>query len=290
MKKNKIWIAIFLAPALILFLMVFGTSLVILLSTSFTHWSISKPVEFAGLENYIYLLTQDKAFLQALVNTLIWIVLQSTVHVVIGVLVALILSRKAFYWKFVRTVYMIPNIISSAALGMMFLLLFNPQFGAVNKFIQALGFSDFSKNWFFESNSAFWTVTFIWLPFAATITILVLAEIAAIDESLFEAARVDGANELQVNLYITLPMLRSIIGTAAILGGTSMLQKLDTLMMTTKGGPLNRTLNVPLYIYQTALTDNNFALANTAGVYLILIGLITVLVINRAFRLGHSDL
>ena len=69
-----------------------------------------------------------------------------------------------------------------------------------------------------------------------------------------------------------------------------MLQKLDTLMMTTKGGPLNRTLNVPLYIYQTALTDNNFALANTAGVYLILIGLITVLVINRAFRLGHSDL
>lgn len=290
MKKNRLWIGIFLAPALILFLAVFGASLVILVSTSFTEWSIGKPMVFTGIDNYVKLITSDKAFRQAFVNTLIWILLQSTVHVAIGVLVALILSRKRFYWKFVRTVYMIPNIISSAALGMMFLILFNAQFGAVNKFIQALGFTDFSKNWFYESNSSFWTVTIIWLPYAATITILVLAEIAAIDTSLFEAARVDGANELQVNLYITLPMLRSIIGTSAILGGTSMLQKLDVLMMTTQGGPLNRTLNLPLYIYQTALTDNNFSLANTAGVYLILIGLVTVLVLNKAFRLGHSDL
>ena len=68
-----------------------------------------------------------------------------------------------------------------------------------------------------------------------------------------------------------------------------MLQKLDILMMTTKGGPLNATLNLPLYIYQTALTDNNFALANTAGIYLIGLGLILVLTLNRVFRLGKSD-
>lgn len=290
MKNNKLWIGIFLAPALILFLAVFGTSLVILLGSSFTEWSIGKPMVFVGIENYVTLVTSDQAFRQAFLNTLIWILLQSTVHVALGVTVALILARKRFYWKFVRTVYMIPNIISSAALGMMFLILFNAQFGAVNKVIQALGFTDFSKNWFYDKGSCFWAVTIIWLPYAATITILVLAEIAAIDPSLFEAARVDGANELQINLYITLPMLRNIIGTSAILGGTSMLQKLDVLMMTTKGGPLNRTLNLPLYIYQTALTDNNFALANTAGVYLILIGLVTVLVISKAFRLGHSDL
>lgn len=290
MKNNKLWIGIFLAPALILFLLVFGASLVILTGTSFTDWAIGKPIEFAGLKNYIELITADRAFKQAFFNTLIWIVLQSTVHVLIGVVMALILARKKFYWKFMRTVYMLPNIISSAALGMMFTILFNSHFGAVNKFIQSIGFPDFSKNWFFESSSAFGTVTIIWLPYAATITILILAEIAAIDTSLMEAARVDGANEWQITTQITLPLLRNIIGTCAILGATSMLQKLDILMMTTKGGPMDKTLNLPLYIYQTAMTNNNFALANTAGVYLIIIGLVAVLALNKAFRLGKSDL
>lgn len=290
MKVKKRWIACFMLPGLILFITVFGVSLVVLTGSSFANWSIGKPITFAGIENYIHLMTSDRAFRKAFSNTIIWILLQSTVHVAIGTTVALILSQKRFYWKFVRTVYMIPNIISSAALGMMFGILFNAQFGVVNKVIQVItGNPEFFKNWFYEKNSAFWTVTAIWLPYAATVTILILAEIAAIDQSLIEAARVDGASGRQINRYIVIPLLRNIIGTCAILGGTSMLQKLDILMMTTKGGPLNATLNLPLYIYQTALTDNNFALANTAGIYLIGLGLILVLTLNRVFRLGKSD-
>lgn len=289
MKNNKMGIALFLIPAVLLFLVVFGVSLVLLFATSFTDWAIGSKISFVGFRNYIALF-QDKDFLYALRNTLVWVVLQSTVHVVIGVLTALILARQKFYWKFVRTVYMIPNIISSAALGMMFTILLNPQFGAVNKLIQAMGFHDFSVNWFADKRTAFWAVTATWLPYAATVTILVLAEITAIDTSVYEAARVDGATEFQLNIFIMLPMLRNIIGTSAVLGATSMLQKLDVLMMTTRGGPLNHTLNLPLYIYNTALTNNDFARANTAGVYLILLGLAAVLILNRAFRMGKSDL
>ncbi|MEG1742309.1 MAG: sugar ABC transporter permease, partial [Acetivibrio sp.] len=172
----------------------------------------------------------------------------------------------------------------------MFLILFNAQFGFVNKAIQWITNNpDFVKNWFFEKNTAFFVVSLIWIPYAATITILIMAEIAAIDEGLLEAARVDGATELQINLRIILPLLRNIIGTCVILGGTSMLQKLDVLMITTGGGPLNATLNLPMFIYKTALTENNFGLANTAGVFLIGIGLILVLGVNKLFKLGRSD-
>lgn len=289
MKNNKVGIALFLTPAVLLFLIIFGGSLIMLFGTSFTDWSIGSKINFIGIKNYINLF-QDEDFLEALRNTFIWVVLQSTVHVMIGVLVALILAQKHFYWKFVRTVYMIPNIISAAALGMMFTILLNPQFGIVNRLIQLLGFHDFDVNWFQNKNTAFWSVTAIWLPYAATITILVLAEISAIDTSIYEAAEVDGATGFQIDLYITLPMLRNIIGTAAVLGATSMLQKLDVLMMTTQGGPQNRTLNLPLYIYNAALTDNDFARANTAGIYLILMGLVTVFAINKLFRMGKSDL
>ncbi len=289
MKNNKVGIVLFLMPAVLLFSVIFGISLVILFGTSFTDWSIGSTISFVGLKNYLNLFS-DKDFVSAFGNTLIWVILQSTIHVFLGVLVALILTRKKFYWKFVRTVYMIPNIISAAALGMMFTILLNPQFGIVNRLIQSLGFQNFDLNWFQNKNSAFWSVTAIWLPYAATITILVLAEISAIDTSIYEAAQVDGATEFQTNIYITIPMLRNIIGTCAILGATSMLQKLDVLMMTTQGGPQNRTLNLPLYIYSSALTDNDFARANTAGIYLILLGLVTVLLINKLFRMGKSDL
>lgn len=289
MKCNKGWKIAFLLPGILLFCLVFGVSMMILVTSSFTDWSIGSQPNFIGFQNYIDLLRNDSDFLRALLNTIVWIVLQVTVHVSIGLCVALILARKKFYWKFVRTVYMIPNIISAAALGMMFSIMFNPEFGAINTLINQMGFSEFSHNWFMDKSTAFLAVTITWLPYAATITIMILAEIAAIDKSIYEAAEVDGASEGQVIKLITLPLLRNAIGTAAILAGTSMLQKLDILMMTTKGGPLNTTLNLPMYIYNTALTNNDFSRANTAGVYLILLGLVTVLILNKLFKIGKTD-
>lgn len=289
-KVKKKYIAIFLIPGILIYLFVYAVPLVTLVSTSFTQWKIGADIAFNGFTNYIELFQDKDGFHHAFFNTLIWIFLQATVHVFIGVTVALILSRRKFYWKFVRSVYMIPNVISAAALGMMYRLLFNANFGAVNEIIQFFGAEGFQKNWYFDSGSAFWTVTAAWLPFAGTVMLLVMAEIAAIDPALMEAARIDGASEGQIITRITLPLLRNIIATCMILGGTSMLQKLDIIMMTTNGGPMNRTLNLPLFIYQTALRQNNFGLANSAGVCLILIGVIFVLLVQKIFRVGTSDI
>ena len=288
-RKNIKWVIAFLVPTILLFLFMYAFSMVILFGSSLTDWTLGMKVSFTGLQNYIDLFTNNEDFLKSVLNTVIWIGLQATVHVTIGVTVALILARREFYWKFVRTVYMIPNIISSAALGMMFLCFLNPDFGALNSIIRLAGQKDFSQNWLMDYKTSFFTVTMMWLPFAAVVTILVLAELAAIPESIFESARVDGATEFEINRYISLPMLRNIIGTCAILAGTSMLQKLDMILMTTGGGPGNRTMNLPIFIYQNALKDNNFGLANAAGVTLIFIGVVTVWIISRTFRMGQSN-
>jgi raffinose/stachyose/melibiose transport system permease protein len=289
MKNNLKWIILFLAPATLLFLFVYAIPIAVLFATSFTDWTIGAAPKFRGLVNYYDLLANDGDFIKAVLNTTVWILLQSTVHVALGVLCALILARKKFYWKFTRTVFMLPNIISSAALGMMFLMLFNATFGAVNSIIRALGFRDFGQNWFLSGNTAFLTVTLTWLPFAATITILVLAEMTSIEPSIMEAARIDGANELQTNVRIVLPMMRNIIGTSTVLAATSMLQKLDIIMMTTSGGPGNTTLNLPMYVYETALRNNDFGRANTAGVYMIIIGLVAGKLINKIYKMGETD-
>ena len=120
MKKNTKWVVLFLLPGVLLFSFILLSSLFVLTGSSFTDWFIGSKITFVGLKNYIYLFTKDKVFLESIKNTLIWIGLQSTIHVTIGVIVALLLSKKKWYSSAVRTIFFIPNIISSAALGMLF--------------------------------------------------------------------------------------------------------------------------------------------------------------------------
>ena len=288
MTKKKKWVVIFLAPGLLLFVFIFLISIVQLGVTSFTDWSIGTAPVFTGLKNYIYLFTEDTEFQQSIINTVIWILLQSTVHVCIGTTLALILRRRKWYTNFMRGVFMIPNIISSAALGMLFLCIMNPQFGMVNNIIRVVTGTDFSQNWFLGADTAFFSVTLTWLPYAGLVTILVMAEMASIPEDIYEAARVDGATDFQIDIKIVLPLMRNIIGTATVLAATSMLQKLDIIMMTTNGGPAGKTMNMPMYLYQTALTDNNYGLANAQGVVLIAIGLVVVGLIRGIYRMDKE--
>lgn len=289
MSNHKGYITLFLVPTIALFMLVYAVSLVILFGTSFTEWSTGLKPVFVGFRNYVQMFSDDASFKDGFWNTTVWVLLQSTVHVLIGVVFAIILNMKEFYWKFARTVFMFPNIISGAAVGMLFLCMLNPNFGAVNSIVRLFGHSDYAQNWFMDYATAFLSVTMTWLPYAAVVTILILAEIAAIPDSLFESARIDGASELKINLFIVIPMLRNIIGTCVILAGTSMLQKMDIIMMTTGGGPGNTTLNLPMYIYKTAMMDNNFGYSNSVGVFLIGFGIVFVLLTRYLFRIGSSE-
>ena len=289
MKKQTKWIVLFLLPGLAVFTFVFLSSLIMLVGTSFTDWAIGKDMNFTGLKNYIYLITQDENFIQSVKNTIIWIVLQSIIHVALGVTVALVLARKKWYSNIMRVVYFIPNVISSAALGILFLCIMNAQFGLVNNAISKLTGEVFSQNWFMDPKTAFFTVTMTWLPYAGLVTILVMAEMSSISEEIYEAAMIDGATQLQIDFQIVLPLMRNIIGTSTVLAATSMLQKLDIIMMTTSGGPGNKTMNLPMYLYKTVFTYNNYGLANAQGVLLIILGVVALVLIRKIYRMDEKE-
>lgn len=128
-----------------------------------------------------------------------------------------------------------------------------------------------------------------WLLYTGMIIILVLAGILSIPEDVVEAAKIDGANEMQINFKIRLPLVRTIIGTSEILAATSMLREFELIYLTTNGGPGDLTLNLPLYLYKTSMTDNNYGYANMMGVVLIVAGVIVVYAINRLFRMNEAD-
>ncbi len=289
MKKNKLWLYLFSAPLILFFAVFLLAPVFIVFGTSFFEWKgFAGNITFIGLDNYFAAL-KDPEFIVSFKNTIIWIFLQSTVHVIIGVSFAIIISRKFKGWKIMRASFMIPNMISASALGFIFLMIFNGQIGLINSVMQALHLEKFAHNWFFEPQTAFWSVTATWLFFAGLIMLLVLTEIGTIPSSLYEAADLDGASQWQKDIYITLPQLRNVIGTCLILAATSKLKEFELIYLTTKGGPGTDTMNLPLYLYNTSITQNNFGYSNMIGTVLIAMGLILIYIITKVFRIGSDE-
>ena len=289
MKVKKAWIPIFLAPAVILFLLIYAVPLVMVFATSLCEYKLtSKSITFIGLQNYVDLF-QHPAFHTAFTHTIIWILIHCILHVAMGCLIALLLYKKPRGWKFIRTAYMVPNIISNAAMGMIFVNIFNPQFGVVNSILKMVGLEELTHNWLMDTTTAFPSVTMVWFLFAGYTTTLSLAQALAVDESVREAARVDGATNFQIDIFIMLPLLKKIIGTTMVMAATYMLQMFDLIYITTNGGPGKTTTNLPLLLYGVFKSENNYGYANTIGVMIIVLGAIVMVTINKALKVNEED-
>ena len=289
MKVKKAWIPIFLAPAVILFLLIYAVPLVMVFATSLCEYKLtSKSITFIGLQNYVDLF-QDPAFHTAFTNTIVWILIHCILHVAMGCLIALLLYKKPRGWKFIRTAYMVPNIISNAAMGMIFINIFNPQFGVVNSILKLIGLEELTHNWLMDTTTAFPSVTMVWFLFAGYTTTLILAQALSVDESVLEAARVDGATNFQIDIFIMLPLLKKIIGTTMVMAATYMLQMFDLIYITTNGGPGKTTTNLPLLLYSVFKSENNYGYANTIGVMIIGLGAIVMVTINKALKVNEED-
>lgn len=283
-KNKKIWIFLFTIPCMILFALVYAAPIITVFYTSLCDYTAFNSPAFQGIKNFITIFS-DSDFICSIRNTLLWVVLQSTIHVGVGLAMALVLRRKPKGWKFARTAYMIPNIIPTAATGVMFTLLLNPMFGIVKPIMDFLGI-DYAMvpNLFGNSRYAFWAVTATWIFYSGFNTIIFLAEMGAVSKEIYEAAAIDGATPWQADRYITLPLMRNVCGTCVTLASVAMVSQFDIIYMTTKGGPGTSTLNLPIYLYKAATLENNYGKANAVGVVQILIGITLVILIKGLFR------
>ena len=283
-KNKKICIFLFTIPCMILFALVYAAPIITVFYTSLCDYTAFNSPAFQGIKNFITIFS-DSDFICSIRNTLLWVVLQSTIHVGVGLAMALVLRRKPKGWKFARTAYMIPNIIPTAATGVMFTLLLNPMFGIVKPIMDFLGI-DYAMvpNLFGNSRYAFWTVTATWILYSGFNTIIFLAEMGAVSKEIYEAAAIDGATPWQADRYITLPLMRNVCGTCVTLASVAMVSQFDIIYMTTKGGPGTSTLNLPIYLYKAATLENNYGKANAVGVVQIIIGITLVILIKGLFR------
>ena len=281
-------IYLFLLPTLILFALFYVIPIITVFFTSFTKWNGFNAPQFSFdtiFYNYKKLFSMS-SFGKSLQNLGLWSLIAATLHVGIGALVAFILYQKPKGWKFVRGVYMIPNVISAAAWAMIYKFIFNNDFGLLNNAIRLMNPS-FNVNWFYQSPAAFWAVTFTWLFYAVIVCMVVLADLMAIPKELHEAAEIDGASSVQRTFMIDLPLCRNSLGTSVIISVTSRIAMYEAIALTTRGGPGNDTANLALILVK-AINDYNYGLANATAMLMFTFGIVVMLVINRVFRMNES--
>lgn len=285
MKKSrvdKIGMVLFLLPAAILFITFFVYPVTYVFLTSFTKWDGVGAKEFVALKNYKFLFT-DEVFLKSIKNNVLWALSAGFIQVPLAVLVALLLSKKPRGWKILRTIFYFPNIISGLALAMMWLAIYNSEYGALNGLLKAIGLGSLSKNWLGGMHTAFPAMIVYWLFYIGYFMVIVMADISSIPESYYEAAEIDGASPLRQDLHITLPLIKGSIVTCLTLALIYGLRQFENVYLMTNGGPDNNTSVMVLYLFKE-FGNMNYGLANAAGVVLILIGSMVIVAVRKAFR------
>ncbi len=263
--------ALFLLPALTIYLVFAIYPTYSVLEYSFTDWNgISPERNFVGLENYQKLFS-DKIFWEAFRNTFVWSGVIIVINVGLGLVIAAMLAR---VWKarlLIQTCIVLPVVISPMAVATIWRWMYQPT-GVINQVLENIGLGAFATPWLGSPDAVLYALAFAhsWSTIGLSV-IIFLAGLQAVDEDLYEAARVDGANPLQSFRYVTLPALRPVTAVVFILTLTQSFKVFDIVWATTQGGPIRFSEILSTYMYKRGALENQYGYGSAIGVALLVI-------------------
>lgn len=282
-RSDRRALAAFMTPAIVLIIMFFVIPVIYVAVVSLLKWNgINTPV-FRAMKNYT-LLFKDKAFIRSIINNVIWAAVAACIQVPLAMLMAIILSRKPKGWKFFRTVYFFPQVISGIALAALWRSIYNAESGLLNGILRAIGAGGLACDWLGGIKTAFPAVLIYWVFYVGYYMVIMMADITTIDQTYYEAATIDGATDFQQAIHITIPLIKSSsLLTCVTLASVMGLRQFEQVYMLTNGQPANTTSTIVLYLYKK-LQDANYGMASSSAVILIIVGVIFIVCIRSLFR------
>lgn len=286
MKKffsNKVAIAMFVAPALILFTVFMFIPIVQVFIYSFTEWNGVALPTFNGITNYVELFN-DRVFATAHRNQFIFAVFITVFQMVLATVLAITISNKRIRGrKFLRVAYFIPVVLSVTVVCQLWMSIFSDT-GLVNQLLKALGF-EFKQNWLGDRYKSIYVISFVnawqWMGYQFA---LIVAGIKSISEDFYEAARIDGASNIQAHTRITIPLLAETYKFCLIISITGGIKAFTEMFIMTKGGPGTSTYTLTYLMYTAAFKRGQFGYGLAAAAVMILECMVVMLVINFLFR------
>ena len=233
--------------------------------------------------NYVKMVT-DKNMHTALLNTLIMMLVTLVFQVGIAIVLAVLVDNIRRGSKFFRTVYFFPIVISATALGLLFNLIFLYDKGMINQLLEKLG-AESLTDWKAKGIALVTMMLPVAWQYVGFYFVILITGLNNIPEDLYEVASIDGATRWQRVRFITLPLLRNVICTCAVLGVTGALKVFDLpWVMFPKGMPLNSTWLTGTYMYYQTMEAKDVDYGSAIAVAIVVLGIITSKVVNKVFK------
>ena len=239
---------------------------------SFCNWDLINPIEFAGFDNYREIFTEP-LFYKIFLNTVVFAVSTSVFGVIIPLILAVILNNKIRGSEFYKTAYFLPFITPMIVIGVVWQWIFDPNIGILNNLLQI------HINWLYDTRFAMpaLIIVSVWKLIGYNM-IIFLSSLSTINQSLFEAAKIDGASPVQTFKNVTVPLMSPTIFFVVIITAISSFQIFDLIYLMTQGGPLDST-NVLVYaIYKNAFEYFNVGKASAIAYVLFVVILVLTLI------------
>lgn len=263
MKRSHLVAYGFILPAFIIHLCIITLPSLSTLVMSLFDWNGLGKAEFIGFDNFVEIFTKDSVVKLAVIHNLEWLAVFITVPLILGFIVAILISRLKRFQMFLRTVYFMPYVISAVVAGRIWTAYMNPFYG-LNTIFGKMGLETLSKTlWLGEPKIALFAVAFVdnwhWWGF---VMVLFLGALQQVDPTLYEAARVDGANSLQELIHVSIPGIRQTIAFVLIMTIMWSFLTFDYVYVMTNGGPANSTEILATWIYKNAFVKYRAGYAN----------------------------
>jgi multiple sugar transport system permease protein len=274
--REKLWLWLMITPTLIG--LAFGTigSLLATLVLSLFNWDLIRPPEWVGLANYFELF-QNKDYIEAFFNTIKFAALYVPSVVIISLVLAVLLNRKIRGLGFFRTVYFLPTVTSAVATALVWNMLYGKDTGILNAILETFRFTPIC--WLCENNAMTSVVIVnVWGALGEGM-IIFLAGLTAIPRDYYEAASIDGANDLQQFFRITIPLITPSIFFQTLITAINAFQAYDYIYMLTRRGQGDSTVPVAVYsIYRNAFHFFRMGTASAQAIQLAVLVAIFMLV------------
>jgi multiple sugar transport system permease protein len=269
-EKSVAWIFIF--PALLGIIIFIIIPVICSFGLSFSKWDLLNRIQFVGFDNYKHLFN-DALFYKILVNTVVFAISVSVFGVIIPLILAAVLNSGIRGSEFYKSAYFLPFITPMIVIGIIWGWIFDPNIGFLNQVLNV------HINWLYDSAFALpaLIIVSVWKLIGYNM-IIFLSSLSAVSQSIFEAAKIDGASSCQTFRYVTVPLLSPTIFFVVIITSISSFQVFDLIYLMTQGGPFDST-NVLVYaIYKNAFEYFNVGNASAMAYVLFLIIMVLTLI------------
>lgn len=277
--SNKWVITLYVLPALLLILILIYIPIVLTGYYGLMDWDGIGAKTFIGLDNYIELM-KDKMFWTSTYHSVLLAVF-SAISLIAYLVISLILASKIKGAGLLRKIYLIPMLLSSVAIAQLWLKIFDPTNGMLNKLLEMFGVEN-TPIWLADPNLVLYSIfiPIVW-QYAGFYIIIYYAALKGVPDEIIEAAKIDGATPFQIAYKIKLPLIAPVIKVTIVLAIVGSLKYFDLIYVMTGGGPNGASEVMASYMYKEAFKTYNFGYGSAIGFALLIICLVMTWVIQK---------